>query len=38
MFESLLSDPTEAADSWDESALVEGIAVHPARDIGEELR
>jgi len=26
MFESLLSDPTEAADSWDESALVEGIA------------
>ena len=26
MFESLLSDPAEAADSWDESALVEGIA------------
>ena len=26
MFETLLSDPTEAADSWDESALVEAIA------------
>ena len=26
MFEILFTDPTEAADSWDESALVEGIA------------